>query len=160
MRPGCVREHDDRRLVGGLAHVDDVGLDALVVVVALVVGLLGRRQQRLDAFAQLDERVARVALLDRPGHRLADTVRVLLEDPLALGVADDRADDVLGVLGGDSGDVAGRDVALVVGRGLAGLLVDLADGDELVDVDPAGLAVDGDARRVVEIENALIGRRE
>ena len=94
--------HDDRRLVGGLAHVDDVGLDALVVVVALVVGLLARRQKRLDAFAQLDERVAAVALLHGAGHRLADTVGVLVEDPLALGVADDRADHVLGVLGGDA----------------------------------------------------------
>ena len=88
---GVRARHDDRRLGAlALAHVDDVGLDALVVVVALVAGLLGRRQQRLDALAQLDERVAAVALLHRAGHALADAVGVLLEDPLALGVADDR----------------------------------------------------------------------
>ena len=36
----------------------DDRLDALGVVVALAVDLLGLRQQRLDALAQLDERVA------------------------------------------------------------------------------------------------------
>jgi hypothetical protein len=54
------------------------------VVVALAVDLLGLRQQRLDALAQLHERVARVGLLDDAGDQLADAVAVLLEHHVAL----------------------------------------------------------------------------
>jgi hypothetical protein len=83
------------------------------MVVALAVDLLGLRQQRLDALAQLHERVAAVGLLDDAGDELADAVAVLLEHHVALGLADALQDDLLGRLSGDPPEVAGRDVALV-----------------------------------------------
>ena len=91
----------------------DHRLDALRVVVALAVDLLGLRQQRLDALAQLHERVAGVGLLHDAGDQLADAVAVLLEHHVALGLADALQDDLLGGLRGDPPEVVGRDVALV-----------------------------------------------
>ena len=90
------------------------------MVVALVVDLLGLRQQRLDPLAQLDQRVALVGLLDDPGDQLADPVLVLVEHHLPFGLADPLQDHLLGGLGGDpaevfGGDVAGRDLVLVGG---------------------------------------------
>ena len=89
----------------------DHGLDALRVVVALTVDLLGLRQQRLDALAQLHERVAGVRLLDDAGDQLAHAVAVLLEHHVALGLADPLQDDLLGGLRGDPPEVVRRDVA-------------------------------------------------
>ena len=81
------------------------------MVVALVPDLLGARQQRLDALAQLDQRVAVVGLLDDPGDQLADPVLVLLEHHLPLGLADPLQDHLLGGLGGDPAEVVRGDVA-------------------------------------------------
>ena len=102
-------------------HLGDHGLHAHAVVVALAVDLLGLRQQRLDALAQLHERVARVGLLDDPGDHLADAVLVLLEHHVALGLADPLEDHLLGGLRGDPAevgrrDVAARDLVLVLGE--------------------------------------------
>jgi hypothetical protein len=72
------------------------------VVVALAVDLLGARQQRLDALAQLHERVAVVGLLHDAGDQLADAVLVLLEHHVALGLADALQDDLLGRLRRDA----------------------------------------------------------
>ena len=83
------------------------------MVVALAVHLLGLRQQRLDAFAQLDERVARVRLLHDARDQLAHAVAVLLVHHVALGLADALEDHLLGGLGGDPPEVLGSDVALV-----------------------------------------------
>ena len=83
------------------------------MVVALAVDLLAARQQALDALAQLDERVARVGLLDDAGDELADAVAVLLVHHLALGLADPLEDHLLGGLRGDAAEVVGRDVALL-----------------------------------------------
>ena len=99
-------------LVDGRDLLDD-GLDALRVVVALALDLLGLGQQRLDAFAQLHERVARVRLLHDAGDQLADAVAVLLVHHVALGLADALQDHLLGGLRGDPPEVVGRDVALV-----------------------------------------------
>ena len=89
------------------------------MVVALAVDLLGLRQQRLDALAQLHERVARVGLLHDAGDQLADAVAVLLEHHVALGLADPLQDHLLGGLRGDPaevvrGDVLGLDLVLVL----------------------------------------------
>ena len=81
------------------------------MVVALAVDLLGLRQQRLDALAQLHERVAGVRLLDDAGDQLADAVAVLLEHHVALGLADPLQDHLLGGLRGDPAEVVRRDVA-------------------------------------------------
>src|SRR3712207_2251231 len=88
----------------------DHGLHALRVVVALPVDLLGLRQQRLHALAQLHERVAGVRLLDDAGDQLADPVLILLEHLLALGLADALEDDLLGGLRRDAPEVVGSDV--------------------------------------------------
>jgi hypothetical protein len=96
------------------------------VVVALAVDLLGARQQRLDALAQLHERVAVVGLLHDAGDQLADAVAVLLEHHVALGLADALQDDLLGRLRGDAAEVVGGDVLLV---DLVGVLGELLGGD-------------------------------
>ncbi len=112
------------------------------MVVALAVHLLAARQQRLDALAQLDERVARVGLLHEAGDQLADAVLVLVEHHVALGLADPLEDHLLGRLRGDAPEVVGRDVALLDLVAVLGqpLLVDLGrlGVDEL-----ARLRVDG-----------------
>ena len=95
---------------GGVRDVLDDGLDALAVVVALAVDLLGLRQQRLDALAQLHERVARVRLLDDAGDQLADAVAVLLEHHVALRLADALQDHLLGGLRSDAAEALRRDV--------------------------------------------------
>src|SRR4029079_18906353 len=64
---GVTPRHDDRRALGRGGDLLDHGLDPLRVVVALAVDLLGLGQQRLDPLTQLDERVARVGLLDDAG---------------------------------------------------------------------------------------------
>ena len=56
--------------------------------------------------------------------------------------------------------VVGSDVALLELAVFAGLLVGLAHGHELVDVDLAGLAVDGHARVPFQIEDALVALRQ
>ena len=82
------------------------------MVVALARHLLALGQQRLDALAQLDQRVALVGLLDDAGDQLADAVVVLVVHHRALGLADPLVDDLLGGLGGDAAEVLGGDVAL------------------------------------------------
>ena len=99
--------------LGGRRDLLDDGLDPLGVVVALALDLLGLGQQRLDAFAQLHERVAGVRLLHDAGDQLADAVAVLLVHHVALGLADALQDHLLGGLRGDPPEVVGRDVALV-----------------------------------------------
>ena len=118
----------------------DHGLDALRVVVALTIDLLGLRQQRLHALAQLHERVAGVRLLDDAGDQLAHAVAVLLEHHVALGLADPLQDDLLGGLRGDPpevvrGDVADLDLVLEVAQARR------VDVRRLRDDDLAGLRV-------------------
>ena len=108
---GVAARDDDARPLGLVGDLLDDRLDPLGVVVALVLDLLGLGQQRLDALAQLDERVARVGLLDDAGDQLADAVAVLLEHHVALGLADALQDHLLGRLRGDAAEVVRGDVA-------------------------------------------------
>src|SRR3954452_1105563 len=108
----AARDDDRRALRGGRDLLDD-RLDALVVLVALALDLLGLGQQRLDALAQLDERVAGVLLLDDAGDQLADAVAVLLVHHVPLGLADPLEDHLLGGLRGDAAEVVRGDVPLV-----------------------------------------------
>ncbi len=90
------------------------------MVVALVPDLLGTRKQRLDALAELNQRVAVVRLLDDSGDELADAVLVLVVHHLALGLADPLEDHLLGGLRRDAAEVVGGHVArldLVLVRG-------------------------------------------
>ena len=151
---------DDLRPLGGVLHLDDDRLDAGAVLVALGLDLLALGQQRLDA-AELDQRVALVALLHDAGDELADAVDVLVVHEVALGLADALQDDLLGGLRGDAAEVVGRDLvpldlALVdrreVEADLLALLVehlerldvDVVGEDELEDADVARLGVDLD----------------
>ena len=124
---GRAARDDDARALRLVRDVGDDRLDPGAVLVALVVDLLGLGQQRLDALAQLHERVARVGLLDDAGDQLADAVLVLVEHHVALGLADPLEDHLLGGLRGDAAEVVRRDVALVDLLGVLGeqLLVEL-----------------------------------
>src|SRR4051812_40612794 len=108
---GIAPGDDDRWSARGGGDLLDHGLDALRVVVALAVDLLGLGQQRLHPLAQLHERVARVGLLDDAGDQLAHAVAVLLEHHVALGLADPLQDHLLGGLRGDPPEVVRGDVA-------------------------------------------------
>ena len=161
---------DDGLGVVGVADLDDEGLDALVVGVALAlralvalvgeatlveVGLLG-----LHALADLDDREVGRGLEHGAGHDVADALGELLVDLDASGVAHDGADLGLGVLRGDAGGSGRGHVDLVELGVLAGLRVLLALGDELVDVDATRGAVDGDAgaKRQVQHVGVALGQ--
>ena len=140
-----------RRPARGVRDVLDDGLDALAVVVALAVDLLGLRQQRLDALAQLDQRVAGVRLLDDAGDQLADAVAVLLEHHVALRLADALQDDLLGGLRGDAAEALGR---VVVGLDLRPVLARAA-----LERDVRRLGHDDLARLRVDAAHALLEGR-
>jgi len=116
--------------------------------------LLGLRQQRLDP-TEVEQRVARVGLLDDAGDDVALAARVLLVLHLALGLADPLQDDLLGGLRGNAAEVVRGDLvslyaALVDARKIEPdlvalfvehaqrLYVDVFREDELVDADLAG----------------------
>ena len=81
------------------------------MLVALVGDLLGLGQERLD-LAEVEQRVAVVALLDDAGDDVALAPGVLLVLEVALGFADPLQDDLLRGLGGDAAEVVGRVVPL------------------------------------------------
>ena len=122
------------------------------MLVALVGNLLGLRQQRLDP-TQIEQRVARVGLLDDAGDDVALAARVLLVLALALGLADALQDHLLGGLRGDAAEVLRRVVPLA--DDLA-LLVELLR-DHL---DVAGLDVDLDQRLFGRVRQPLVRGHE
>ena len=150
----------------GIAHLDDEHLQALVVAVVLVgralVALAGVAlgvvvgQLGLHAIADLDDGEVRRALQHGAGHQIAHAVAELVVDGLATRLAHQRRDDALGVLGGDAAHIGRGHVALLELAVLAGLLIGLAHGHELVDVDLAGLAVDGHAGVPLQVEDMLV----
>ena len=150
MRPGWVRRHHDLGALGGAAHLDDVGLQPGVRLGALVGHLLGLGQQGLD-LAEVEQRVAAVALLDDAGDDVALAVGVLLELALALGLADALVHHLAERLGGDAAEVARGVVARV---DPVAVLVDVV-GDDL-DVHRVG--VDLDLGLVGRVGPALVGR--
>src|SRR4029450_480439 len=77
---------DDPQPPGGAGDVDDVHLDAVVVLGVLARHLLGVRQLGL-APAEVDRHVTRVALLHDPGDHVADAALVLAVGEVALGLA-------------------------------------------------------------------------
>ena len=149
---GVRARHHDLRALGGLADLDDVGLEAAAVVVVLVLDLLGLRQQRLD-LAEVEQRVAGVGLLDDAGDDVALAAGVLLVLHLALGLADALEDHLLGRLRGDATEVVGRVVPLA---GDVAVLVELLR-DHL---DVAGLHVDLDQRFLGRVGHALVRGEE
>ena len=144
---------DDLGALGGLADLDDVGLDPGAGLGALVGHLLGLGQQRLDP-AEVEQRVAGVGLLDDAGDDVALAAGVLLVLHLALGLADALGHHLLRGLRGDATEVVGRDVELVA-DGLAVLVELLGDHPDL-----AGVGVDRDPGVLVRVGHALVGRLE
>ena len=141
--------HDDLRTLGGLADLDDVGLEPGVVLGALVRDLLGLGQQRLDP-TEVEQRVTAVVLLDDAGDDVALAAGVLLVLELALSLADALGHHLTGGLGGDATEVVGRDVELLADR--HALLVEFLGEDP--DVEGAG--VDRDPRVLVGLRHPLV----
>ena len=130
--------HHDLRAFRGLADLDDVRLHPGAVVVVVARDLLGLREQRFDP-AEVEQRVARVGLLDDAGDDVAFAARVLLVLHLAFGFADALQDHLLRGLRGDAPEVFGRVVPLA--DDVAVFVEFLRDH-----VDVAGLDVDLDER--------------
>ncbi len=145
---GVRARHDDLRALGGLAHLDDVRLHARTVVVTVARDLLGLRQQRLDA-TEVEQRVARVGLLDDAGDDVAFAAGVLLVLHLAFGLANALQDHLLRRLRGDAAEVGGRVVPLA--RDVAVLVELLRDHADL-----AGLDVDLDERLLGRFGHPLV----
>src|SRR6188472_2419710 len=125
---------DHLRALRARANLDDHGLDARALLVALAVDLLGARQQRLD-LAEGDEHVVAVArLMDDAGHDLALTVDVLLVHDRALRLADALLDHLLRGHRGDTAEVVRRRVGAIdeVVRHLLPVEVELVVDDQRV----------------------------
>ena len=136
----------------GAADLEHERLDVLADAVVLERALLGRGEDRLDVLADVEDDRARLDPVDGAGDELALAARELVEDLVALDLADALEDDLLGGLGADPAeDVAiellGLDHVADLGVGL--VLAGVVDGDlgqlvlDLVD-DAAG-AEDADA---------------
>ncbi len=144
---------DDLGTLGGLADLDDVGLDPATGLGALVGHLLGLGQQGLDP-TEVEQRVAGIGLLDDAGDDVALAAGVLLVLHLALGFTDALPHDLLGRLGGDAAEVVGRHVELGAGR--FALLVELLGHDP----DLGGVGVDGDPGVLLGVGHPLVGGLE
>ena len=154
----------------GIAHVDDDGLQALVVQVALTHGALIAlvlvavkvevRKLGLDALANLDNREVGRGLQHGTGDDIANTARELLVDLLASRIAHDGVDLCLGVLGCDARGVLRGDVNLLETGVIALFVHGVVIGDQLVHVDLAGGAVDGDLRAPIQVKNLSVALSE
>ena len=144
---------DDLRTLGRSPHLDDVRLDAAVRLGPFVGHLLGLRQQRFDA-AEIEQRVARVALLDDAGDDVALAAGVLLVFELALGLANALCHHLTERLRRDATEVLRRHVTLVADR-LAFFVEFLRE-----DADLAGVRIDRDERVLGCPGHAFVGRLE
>ena len=138
---------EDLRPAAGAADLEDERLDVLADAVVLERRLLGGGEDRLDVLADVEDDRPRLDPVDRAGDQLAFAVRELVEDLVALDLADALEDDLLGGLGAD----ATEDVA-----------VELLGLDEVaglgVGLGPAGL-VDGElGQRVLDLVDRRGGR--
>ena len=164
---------EDLRTLGGAPDLEDERLDVLPDAVVLEGALLGGREDRLHALADVEDDRARLDPIDRPGHQLAFAARELVEDLVALDLADALQDDLLGRLGADPAeDVAiellGLDHVADAGGRVEGLglldghlgqfVLDLVDdATRPIDADLARLGVDPDVD-VLVAGDAPVGR--
>ena len=164
---------EDLRTLGRAADLEHERLDVLPDPIVLEHRLLGRRQDGLDVLADVEDDRPRFDAVDRAGHQLALAARELVEDLVALDLADALQDDLLGGLGADSAeDVAVELLRLhevaEVGIGLDGpglvdghlgeFVLDLADdAARAEDADLARLGIDPDVD-VLVTGHATIGR--
>ena len=123
-------------------------------------GLLGRGEDRLDALADVEDDRPRLDPVHLAGDHLALAAGELVEDHVALGLAQALQDDLLGRLGVDAPEVAriellDLDEIAHVGIGLVGLrLIERELGERILDLldhragavgaDLAGVGVDLD----------------
>ena len=119
---------DDLRALGGLADLDDVGLEPAVGLGALVGHLLGLGQQRLDP-AEVEQRVAGVALLDDAGDDVALAAGVLLVLHLPVDLAEALHHHLAEGLGGDAAERLGSGVTSSSGPYGLAVLVELLRDD-------------------------------
>ncbi len=103
---------------------------ALVALAGVALGVVVR-QLGLHAVADLDDGEVGRALQHGAGHQIAHAAAELIVDGLTPGLAHERGDDALGVLGGDAAHIGRRHIALLELAVLAGLLIGLAHGHEL-----------------------------
>ena len=150
----------------GIANLDNEHLQALVVTIVLAVGALVAlagialhivmRQLGLNAIANLDNGEIGRALKHGARDQIAHATGELFVDRLAASLTHDRGNYAFGVLRSDAAHVCRRHVALFELGVFAGLLVRLANRNELVDIDLARGAVDGDASVPLKVKNVLV----
>jgi hypothetical protein len=165
--------HEDLRAADRSAHLEDEGLDVLADAVVLECRLLGGGEDRLHVLADVKDDRPRLDPVDGAGDQLTLAARELVEDLVALDLADALEHDLFGGLCADPAeDVAiellGLDEVPDLGAGVVGLcllhrhlgelvldLVDDAPGTEHADL--AGLGVDPDMD-VLVARDAPVGR--
>ena len=150
----------------GVAHLHDEHLQPLVVTVVLVGGALVALagvallvvvgQLRLNTVADLDDGEVWSTLQHGAGDQVANTACELLIDVLAPRLAHQGGNYPLGVLRGNAAHIGRRHIALLEFGVLAGLGVGLAYRHQLVHVDLARLAIDGDRGVPLQVQDALI----
>ena len=150
----------------GVAHIDDEYLDALVVAIVLAhrafVALVGvallvvMRKLGLDAIANLHDGEVGRSLKHGGGHDIAHAVAELFVNALTARFANHGGDNAFCILSSDAAHAFGGDVALFELGVFASLLVRLANRNELVDIDLARSAVDGDASVPLKVKNVLV----
>ncbi len=152
--------HEDLRAAHRTPHLEDERLDVLPDPVVLERALLGRSEDRLDVLPDVEDDRARLDPVHGAGDELALARCELVEDLVALDLADPLEDDLLGGLGTDSAehvaiellglheiaDLGGGIVRASVGDGdVRQLVLDLVDDPTRTEhPDLPGLGVDPD----------------
>ena len=102
LQKALVRSADeDLRAVCGAANLEHEGLDVLADAVVLEGRLFGGREDRLHALADIEDDRAWLDAVHGAGHEVAFTAGELVEDLVALDLADALEHDLLGGLGTD-----------------------------------------------------------
>jgi hypothetical protein len=152
--------HEDLRTAHGAPDLEHEGLDVLPDPVVLELALLGRGEDGLHVLADVEDDRPRLDPIDGPGDELALAARELVEDLVALDLADALEHDLLGGLGPDpTEDVAVQLLGLhevpelrlglvgpgLIERDLGQLVLDLLDHPASTeDADATGVGVDAD----------------
>ncbi len=168
---GGARENDLRAL-RRLANVEYVRAHEIVDAERLARNLLVDRHDGFVAAFEHNEHVALLVALHRSGHQVVELARVLIEDGVALGLADALHDDLLGRLRGDASEIFRRDflieevARLIRLAGLShrdlelGIFDRFGDDAAMEHLVRAGRAVHGDDRVGFAAEVALVRGQE
>ena len=114
------------------------------------------RKFGLNAIANLHDGEVGRRLKHGGSHDVAHAVAELFVNALTARFANHGGDNALCILSGDAAHAFGSNVALFELGVFAGLLVRLANRNELVDIDLARGAVDGDASVPLKVKNVLV----